>query len=1022
MAEQKQYWKGMAELDGSVSTAELAKKEFPSEMPMEDFLGDAQSLENGSTSRRDFLKYLGFSTAAATMAACEAPIIESIPYVVKPDELIPGVPSYYASSFYDGHDFASVLIKTREGRPIKLEPNTDSPFNGGTNARVQGSVLSLYDNGRLKEPMKGGEATDQATFDAEVRSKLDAANRVVVLAHSVSSPSYKKMMSEWTSANPNVEFVQYDSVDHSGKLDAWEQMTGVRAMPSVDMANARVIVAVGSDFLSSLNGQSVAKGYADRREPGKGMSRHYQFESNMSLAGANADHRVRVKASEQAQVLLALYNEIAAKTGGSPLNKAKLGTAAKSMIGQAAQDLLGARGASLVINGVNDASAEMLAAGINRMLENEGRTVRMDERLYIRNGNEAALQSLMKDMKAGAVDVLIMDRVNPAYDRAGFAQALEGVAYSVCLTDRMDETAKLSDAVFPSTHYMESWSDQMPKDGFLGLTQPVIRPLFPASRPAEESLMAFAGMSGTYYDYIKKHLSPTLSSRGISWSKMVHDGFAAVEMGGSAGDMSLDGAQLAQAAASVGATKSSEYEIAFYEKEGMGTGSMSNNPWLQEMPDPITRTSWDNYLTMSPADALSFGVTNSYQQDGSMKGDKVNLDVNGATLTDVPVLIQPGQAQGTFGLAVGYGRTDAGKAGNEVGHNAYSLMKDAAMWAGAKVSASEAEEHEFACIQLHHTMMGRQIVKEVSLDTYLNEPSKGEGGWNNRTEFETHRGPLSPDETNLWQDFDHETGHFWNLSIDLNKCIGCGACVVACHAENNVPVVGKDEIRRSRDMHWLRIDRYYSSDMTDERAEEEGIGAIDKFKGMENPAVEPQVVFQPVMCQHCNHAPCETVCPVAATSHSAEGLNHMAYNRCIGTRYCANNCPYKVRRFNWFLYHENQDQFDVNYAMNDDLGKMVLNPDVTVRSRGVMEKCSMCVQRTQYGKLEAKKQSRPLRDGEVLTACAQACDTGALIFGDANDGDSKIAAAKKDGRMYYLLDEVGTQPSVFYQTKVRNQA
>ena len=331
--------------------------------------------------------------------------------------------------------------------------------------------------------------------------------------------------------------------------------------------------------------------------------------------------------------------------------------------------------------------------------------------------------------------------------------------------------------------------------------------------------------------------------------------------------------------------------------------------------------------------------------------------------------------------------------------------------------------HQYACVQLHHTMMGRRIVQEITLDTFLNEPSTTENnkGWNERTKFETIGQKITADKANLWQDFDHETGHFWNMSIDLNMCTGCGACVIACHAENNVPVVGKEEVRMSRDMHWLRIDRYYSSDMTRDKAEQDGVGAVKMYAEMEKPSASPEVVFQPVMCQHCNHAPCETVCPVVATVHSAEGLNHMAYNRCIGTRYCANNCPYKVRRFNWFLYTENPDQFGVNYAMNDDLGKMVLNPDVTVRTRGVMEKCSFCVQRIQLGKLEAKKEGRKVKDGDVQTACMSACDTGAIVFGDVNDSESKVATLKEDKRMYHLLEDVGTQPSVFYQTKVRNK-
>jgi molybdopterin-containing oxidoreductase family iron-sulfur binding subunit len=1027
MAEQKHYWKGLAEFDENVSMEKLRQNEFPEEIPVDEFLGNAAALSDSQTSRRDFLKYLGFSTAAATLAACEAPIVESIPYVVKPDELIPGVPNYYASAFYDGHDFASVLVKTREGRPIKLEPNKESSFNGSTNARVQASVLSLYDNGRLKEPMKGGEPSSLADIDKEVKGKLASAKNVALLSHSVNSPSYLKMIAEVHANKLGLRHIAYDSVSRSAQLDAWAKLTGKRSFPSTDLSSARVIVAVGADFLSGYNGQSVAGDYAKSRQPGKGMSRHYQFESNMSLSGANADHRVRIKASEQSHVLLELYNQIAKLTNNKALNSSKLNPNAKSIVEQAARDLLRAQGNSIVMNGGNSEADETLTVGINRMLGNEGKTVLVNKRLHIRKGDETAYENLLSDLKAGNIDVLILDRVNPSYDRPGFEKMLKDSTYTVALSDRMDETAVFADVVVPTTHFLENWSDMQPKDDYAAIAQPVIRPLFKESRSAEESLMSFFGISGSYYDYIHANWRNRLASSGSSWNHFVHDGFVTLPSSNVEqleGEEMADASQLISAAAKKAAnTQSKGIEVVFYEKAGMGTGSMSNNPWLQEMPDPITRTSWDNYLTVSAAQAMELGVENRNISDGSLEGSKVNLTVNGVTLNDVPVLIQPGQAYGTLGLAVGYGRSKAGKAGNSVGVNAYALMKSAQLWADdARVEKSGSSDHGFACTQLHHTMMGRDIVKEINLDTFLNEPAKGSGGWNNRPEFETYRGPLTSDEANLWQDFDHETGHFWNLSIDLSKCIGCGACVIACHAENNVPVVGKDEVRRSRDMHWLRIDRYYSSDMTEERAEAEGISGITKFERMEDPGEAPEVVFQPVMCQHCNHAPCETVCPVAATTHSAEGLNHMAYNRCIGTRYCANNCPYKVRRFNWFLYHDNQDQFDVNYAMNDDLGKMVLNPDVTVRSRGVMEKCSMCIQRIQYGKLEAKKGSRPVKDGEIVTACAQACETGAIAFGDANDSESQVAELKKDERMYYLLDEVGTQPSVFYQTKVRNKA
>ena len=450
----------------------------------------------------------------------------------------------------------------------------------------------------------------------------------------------------------------------------------------------------------------------------------------------------------------------------------------------------------------------------------------------------------------------------------------------------------------------------------------------------------------------------------------------------------------------------------------MGDGTQANNPWLQELPDPITRMAWDNYLTISPADAKEFGIENELNARMQLDGTVVNLTVNGVKLENVPVFIQPGQAEGSLGLALGYGKKDSGKVA-ETGVNAYPLFDGYnTVVSNVSIEKSGADDHEFAGVQLQNTLMGRyEIAKEVTLDTYLNEDVNK---WNKPLTMETLQGTLPMGKVDLWDAFDDTDGPHFNLSVDLNSCIGCGACIIACQAENNVPVVGKEEVRMSRDMAWLRIDRYYSAKEKIEVKEglDKGLNVPNLYDILIEPNESPDVIFQPVMCQHCNHAPCETVCPVAATSHGKQGQNQMAYNRCIGTRYCANNCPYKVRRFNWFTYNLN-DKFDFN--MNNDLGRMVLNPDVVVRTRGVMEKCSMCIQMTQATILEAKKEGRRIEDGELKTACSQACSTGALKFGDMNDKSSEVRALFNDKRKYVLLEEVGTKPNVFYHTKVRNR-
>ncbi|MEY2963204.1 MAG: hypothetical protein RL754_465 [Bacteroidota bacterium] len=995
MTENNKYWRGIEDQANPELAEKLAQNEFANELSQADFLGN-DDLAEGETSRRDFLKFMGFSTAAATLAACEAPIVESIPYVVKPDTLVPGVPSYYATSFFDGQDFASVLVKTREGRPIKIEPNNDAPFNGGTNARTQASVLSLYDGARMRTPMvDGAEASWSAAL---VAAKALLTEKSAILTGTVVSPAVKAAI-----AKLGLRHVTVDAVSHSAQLDVYEEALGSRALPTVDLEKAAVVVGVGADFLGDFNGQNLGKAYATARKPSEHMLKHFQIEAGLTITGSNADVRVKARMSEYEAVLANMYNVVAATAGLMKVNAPALRDDIASSVNDAAKALVAAGSGALVLNGLNSAVAEKLALAINVALGSAA--LNTSNLNYTSAGNDAEVASLIKDVNSGAVDTLITLDVNPAY--AMKAMSLEKVNV-VSIADRADETASMAKVALPMSHYLEAWSDFAPVSGVYNVGQPTISPLFD-SKSAVEIVNALAGGSESAMELVKA--SATLNAPSAAWNTILHDGFTSTATA-EASVVNVDLAGVSVAKPSTG------LEFYTYTKAGMGAGANANNPWTFELPDPITRLSWDNYVVMSAADAVEFGVEVSPQSNGAMNGTTINLTVDGTTLENVPVWIQPGQTQGSLGLAIGFGRENVGKVGNGVGVNASALLSsDKPYSTEVSVVASEVE-HGFASVQLAHTMMGRKIVNEVSLPAFLHT---NVSEWNETPTFETHKGPLSAFEANLWDDHDHETSHMWNMSIDLNSCTGCGACVVACSLENNVPVVGKDEIRRHRDMHWLRIDRYYSSDMTAERAEEEGVGAIEKYAKMEVPSESPSVVFQPVMCQHCNHAPCETVCPVGATAHSREGLNHMAYNRCIGTRYCANNCPYKVRRFNWFNYKGNDKFADVNPSQ-DDYGRMVLNPDVTVRARGVIEKCSLCIQRIQLGKLEAKKDGRKLEDGEFTTACAQACGTGAIVFGDVNNPKSEVSHLKQQDRAYHLLEEVGTQPSIFYQTKVRNRA
>ncbi len=1036
MASNKKYWKSEAELNPNDSIVETLKQnEFVEHIPVDDFLGDKENLEGSSTSRRDFLKYVGFSTAAATMAACEGPVHKSVPYVIQPENIVPGVANYYATTIADGFDFASILVKTREGRPIKIENNDRAKTLGGANARINASVLSLYDSKRVQGPMAGGEPIEWNILDATVKAKLaglqNSGKQVVLLTQTYASPSTDKLIGEFSQQFGNVSHVVYDAISEDAALNAYEAAYGERALADYDFSKSDLIVSFDADFLGDWQGGGYDSGYAKGRVPHEGkMSRHIHMEGNMSLTGANADTRVPMKPSEIKVALAKLYGKLNGSTigGGS--------SDIDGLVDAIAAEIRKAGSKAVVVCGLNDMNAQRVTLAINELLQSEA--FDPDTPRYIRKGNAAQLNKLVADMNAGRVGMLLIDGVNPMYslpNASDFAEGLAKVDVSIYFGFNNDETAKAVTHVAAVSHYLESWGDAELKKGHYSLMQPVIRELFD-TRQFQNCLLTWMGGERTYYDYVKENWSVTILN-GTSWNKALQDGvFEKVAPTVAEGDEVVAATTVAETEATateevvstvssisaalraLASSTSNGMELTLYSKVGMGDGKQANNPWLQEFPDPISRVSWDNYITISKADAVDLSLENYNVANGGLDGSYVNVTVGDTTVENVPVIIQPGQAKGTIGLSFGYGRKEGMQEEMATGVNAFPLYKDFNNVQAVSL-AKAAGIHEFACIQLHNTLMGRgDIIKETTLQEFNTEDAHV---WNPVPQVSLDHQEVPATTVDLWESFDRSIGHHFNMSIDLNACTGCGACVIACHAENNVPVVGKKEIRLSRDMHWLRIDRYYSSEETFGSDVDEKEAAPEGYRGtmlsLENPSENPQVAFQPVMCQHCNHAPCETVCPVAATAHSRQGHNHMAYNRCVGTRYCANNCPYKVRRFNWFLYNNN-DEF--NFYMNNDLGKMVLNPDVNVRSRGVMEKCSWCIQMTQKTILDAKKEGREVKDGEFQTACSSACNSGAIVFGDINDNESKVAKLKKDERMYHLLEHVGTQPNVFYHVKVRN--
>jgi molybdopterin-containing oxidoreductase family iron-sulfur binding subunit len=1016
MSSNKKYWKSVEELENGSIVEALRNNEFVEAIPTDEFLGNDDAMSSSSTSRRDFLKYVGFSTAAATLAACEGPVNKSIPYVLQPEQIIPGVADYYATSVFDGFDFANLLVKTREGRPIKIDNNTITGAKFAANARIHASILSLYDNMRLKQPKIDGKDSSWSAVDAKIKTSLAEAKstggQVVLLTNTLASPSTEKLISEFIALNPSAKHVVYDAVSSSEALDAFESVYGERALVDYDFSKASLIVSVGADFLGDWQGGGYDSGYAKGRIPQNGkMSRHFQLEANMTLSGAAADKRLAMTVANQKQALVQIYNIV---TGASvPVS---LDAKFKTDVTKAGQQLKAAGANGVLVSGIQDKNAQLLVLAINQALSSSAYSTAGVRQ--IRKGSNEKVAQLLQDMKAGSVHTLLMSGVNPVYslaDSAMFVDGLKKVKTSVAFSTKEDETASLTTIAAAVPHYLESWGDLSLTKGSYSLTQPTIRPLFD-TKQFQEVLMSLNGTAGSYYDYLKGASSSMMA--GTTWNKVLHDGIVVSESAGLSGGS----ADFSGAAASLAQSKPSKgFELVLYTKTGMGDGQQANNPWLQEFPDPITRVSWDNYVTVSNADAKELGLSNEIVANGGLNGSYANLTTaGGLKLENVPVIVQPGQAVGTIGLSLGYGRKAAMKEEMMVGVNAYSLYKGFNELQAVTLEKASGE-HEFASVQGQKTLMGRgDIIKETTLEIFNTKDAKV---WNEVPMVSLNHEEVAGTTVDLWDSFDRSVGHHFNLSIDLNACTGCGACVIACHAENNVPVVGKSEVRRSRDMHWLRIDRYYSSESTfaEDNERKDNIAGLSSslstFNEMEKAGDNPQVSFQPVMCQHCNHAPCETVCPVAATSHSRQGQNHMAYNRCVGTRYCANNCPYKVRRFNWFLYNKNSE-FD--YHMNDDLGRMVLNPDVNVRSRGVMEKCSMCIQMTQATILNAKREGRSIVDGEFQTACSNACSTGAMVFGDVNDSQSKVTKLAADDRMYHLLEHVGTKPNVIYHVKVRN--
>jgi len=1035
---QKQYWSGLEDLNNIATNKEVSVNEFKEELPFD----LSESILGANTPRRDFLKFLGFSTLAATVVAgCEMPVRKAIPYAIKPEDIVPGVPNYYASTFADGNDYCAVVIKTRDGRPIKIEGNElSSVTKGGTSARIQAAVLNLYDKARIRHPFGDGVEVTFDAADKAIRDGIGMKPGYLVTA-SVLSPTVKEVIGQFLTKFPLIKHVVYDVNSFSGMLLANEVCYGKRTLPTYHFEKAETIVSIGADFLGTwLSPVEFSKGYSKGRKISAKelkLSKHYQFEPTQTITGAAADYRATCRPSEKGAIVVALYNAIV--NGAQPsLSSPHL----NKQVANAAADLK--KGKGLVVCGANDVHIQTVVNAINDKIGANGVTVNFTVTSNYRQGIDKDMVEMVAAMEAGNAGSIFLHGVNPVYDyfdNKKFADALSKVPLRVSFADRMDETAQKCNYVIPDHNFLESWGDAEPKPNYFSLMQPGIAPLF-KTRSLPDSLLSWMGSTQTYGDFWKDYWMKKTGGQE-AFDKALQDGV--IEP---AGEMANGGATFVgnvnDAIAKIQERKpgTSGLELVVYQKIGIGMGgAWSNNPWLLEMPDPITRATWDNYLCVSPmrakskefdAELTGFSEVDTKKKVFTIKG------ANGYSIT-LPVVVVPGMHNDVVAIATGFGRdkkvgraaaSDESKGNEKGGKNAFPFrsFNGLTIESNCEVTVSKTDDkYDVAITQTHNSYEARPVVHEYTIEEFSKDPKvllKERG--QEIAEF-THEPWIEEGKESkeakiidsnseegfrangtMYPNYPYE-GVKWGMSIDLNTCTGCGACVVGCMAENNVSVVGKDHVLKAHEMHWIRIDRYFS--------------------GMSDDPDSIQTIFQPMLCQHCDNAPCENVCPVSATNHSSEGLNQMAYNRCIGTKYCANNCPYKVRHFNWMDWN-GADCFEDNLYedgrrddINDDLTRMVLNPDVTVRSRGVMEKCSFCVQRLQEGKLAAKKEGHPLKDGAVKTACQQACPTDAIVFGNVKDSQSNIAKLRKNEQMertFYVLEHLHVLPNVNYLARIRN--
>jgi MoCo/4Fe-4S cofactor protein with predicted Tat translocation signal len=1028
----KRYWRSLEEYADSPIFHEFVKREYPQQAECWD----------DPIERRKFLKLMGASLALAGLSGCVyQPAEKIVPYVKQPEEEVPGRALFYATAMSLGGIATPLLARSNEGRPTKLEGNPDHPNNransftgtasSATDIFSQASILTLYDPDRSQTTLYRDETRPWSTFVGQIRTALDALRPnqgagLRLLTETITSPTLAAQLKGILAEFPQAKWQQYEPANNDNARAGALMVFGQPVNTVYDFSKADCVVSLDADFLSALPGTlRYARDFASRRRPSQGskMNRLYVVESTPTTTGAIADHRWGIRPAELQAVTASLAEKVGVQSAAIGVSQAVVAAPAIEAL---VRDLQASRGTSIVIAG-REASplVHALAHAMNNALGNIGQTVFYTDPLEANSADQRqSLTDLINDIDSGRVELLLILGGNPVYntpvDLKLDQNRMTKVKLRVHLSLYRDETSELCHWHVPESHFLEAWGDTRAFDGTVTIVQPLIEPLY-QSKSAHEFLAVFtAQYDRKPYDIIRDYWqtagknatavntqqtaaaqaagptrttgspagNPTPSSSfETGWRKWVHDGFIP-ETALPAKTLSLKTDWLAPTSTTSGQSLASgTFEIVFRTDPTIYDGRFANNGWLQELPKPLSRLTWDNAALVSPNTAAKLGLANTIgKKGGDVYGDVLQITYRGKPIT-APVWITPGQPDQVITLHLGYGRRRAGRVGNGHGFDAYQLRTADAPWFGSGVEVRKVgAQYQFAATQLHFNMedynfskQDRDILREQTLAEYLKGNDK-EG------HSESQR------NITIYPEYDYKAqgmGYAWGMAIDLNNCIGCNACTIACQSENNIPVVGKTEVIRSREMHWIRVDTYFKGD---------------------NPNDPEATHFMPVPCMHCENAPCEPVCPVHATVHSTEGLNDMVYNRCVGTKYCSNNCPYKVRRFNFFLY---QDWDTPTY-------QLMRNPEVSIRSRGVMEKCTYCVQRIQAAKISSEIEGRKVRDGEIVTACQAVCPTDVIVFGDVNDPNSRVSKLKAQQRNYSLLGELNTRPRTTYLSLLRN--